>query len=289
MSPELTSVLSRVAVLSHRRRYRTASGSDRARSVASTHRRRLRPLSSVRTPSLKLNASSISFHRGGINMKEPKRRIILFALLLLPLVIALPIVIASNQSATVLGKPQGSSTTSMLWHGSQGSMKREREADRMARLFLPEVVNDTSPQLRDMVQVPVTSSQVGFRQSTKGQERITTRGTGSGAILVAGILPETNGEVGATQRVKIDSRGYQIFDNLTGTSVLGPSDVATIWAGFGGSCETGGAGEAVVLYDKVAGRWVISQFASATGGKTATEECFAVSATSDATGSYYRY
>ena len=46
-------------------------------------------------------------------------------------------------------------------------MKREREADRMARLFLPEVVNDTSPQLRDMVQVPVTSSQVGFRQSTQ--------------------------------------------------------------------------------------------------------------------------
>jgi hypothetical protein len=42
----------------------------------------------------------------------------------------------------------------------------------------------------------------------------------------------------------------------------------------------------VVLYDQLAGRWVISQFA---GSSVPTDECVAVSTTSDATGSYYRY
>ena len=57
--------------------------------------------------------------------------------------------------------------------------------------------------------------------------------------------------------------------------------------GFGGVCETGGSGDPIVLYDKMANRWLISQFA--TGGAAPDHECIAVSATSDATGSYNRY
>jgi hypothetical protein len=45
----------------------------------------------------------------------------------------------------------------------------------------------------------------------------------------------------------------------------------------------------VVLYDQLANRWLVSQFASATGGAPITDECVAVSTTSDATGSYNRY
>jgi len=41
-----------------------------------------------------------------------------------------------------------------------------------------------------------------------------------------------------------------------------------------------------VLYDQLADRWVITQFA---GGSTITDECIAVSTSSDATGSYKRY
>jgi hypothetical protein len=205
----------------------------------------------------------------------------LVVLVLLTLSIAFPVVIAINRSARVSRKPQVSSRN--------GSTKRKSKALRMARLFLPEVGNDTSPRLRDMVQVPITSNEIGFRQSRTRAQEATTARIDSGAILIAGISLDDNGEVGATQRVKIVNKGYQIFDNLTGTSVLGPSDISTIWAGFGGSCESGGAGDAVVLYDKRADRWVISQFGSATGGGAVTEECFAVSTTSDATGSYHRY
>ena len=98
--------------------------------------------------------------------------------------------------------------------------------------------------------------------------------------------PDTNGEVGATQYVQMVNRGFQVFDKTTGASLLGPSNIATIWQGFGGVCEFSGRGDPVVLYDQLADRWLISQFA---GSSIPTNECVAVSATNDATGSYHRY
>lgn len=98
--------------------------------------------------------------------------------------------------------------------------------------------------------------------------------------------PDTDGEVGATQYVQIVNEGYQVFDKTTGASLLGPSGIQTIWGGFGGVCESTGRGDPVVLYDQLANRWLISQFA---GVNIPTDECVAISTTSDATGSYHRY
>jgi hypothetical protein len=91
--------------------------------------------------------------------------------------------------------------------------------------------------------------------------------------------PDPNGEVGATQYVQIVNEGYQVFNKSTGTSVLGPVSISALWSGFGGVCQTSGNGDPVVLYDQLAGRWVISQFA---GSSVPTDECVAVSTTSDA-------
>ena len=101
--------------------------------------------------------------------------------------------------------------------------------------------------------------------------------------------PDTNGEVGATQYVQMVNEGYQVFDKTTGNSVLGPNSISSLWSGFGGACETGGSGDPVVLYDQLADRWIITQFATATGGIPITDECVAVSTTGDATGTYNRY
>jgi len=101
--------------------------------------------------------------------------------------------------------------------------------------------------------------------------------------------PDTNGEVGATQYVQMVNQGIQVFDKTTGASIFGPVDIATIWSGFGGACEAFGFGDPVVVYDQLANRWVITQFASPTNDVPITDECVAVSTSSDATGSYYRY
>src|SRR2546422_11152453 len=98
--------------------------------------------------------------------------------------------------------------------------------------------------------------------------------------------PDTNGEVGATQYVQIVNEGFQVFDKATGASLLGPSGITTLWNGFGGVCQSNGAGDPVVLYDQIGNRWIISQFA---GVGVPTDECIAVSTTSDATGSFNRY
>jgi carboxypeptidase family protein/Kelch motif protein len=98
--------------------------------------------------------------------------------------------------------------------------------------------------------------------------------------------PDTNGEVGATQYVQIVNEGLQVFDKTTGNSVLGPISIESLWQGFGGVCETSGEGDPVALYDQLAGRWVVSQFA---GSAQPTHECVAVSTSSDATGSWNRY
>ena len=98
--------------------------------------------------------------------------------------------------------------------------------------------------------------------------------------------PDTNGEVGATQYVQIVNEGFQVFNKTTGASVLGPSGITTLWSAFGGVCQNNGSGDPVVLYDQIANRWVITQFA---GVSVPTDECIAVSTTSDATGTYNRY
>ena len=97
--------------------------------------------------------------------------------------------------------------------------------------------------------------------------------------------PDTNGSVGNTQFVQITNFDYAIFDKATGNTILGPTPAHTIWNGFGGNCGNGSdGGDPVVVYDKAANRWVISQLPSTYNGW-----CMAVSQTSDATGSYYRY
>ena len=77
--------------------------------------------------------------------------------------------------------------------------------------------------------------------------------------------PDTNGEVGATQYVQMVNEGFQVFNKTTGASLLGPNSIASVWSGFGGVCETNGNGDPVVLYDQLANRWLISQFAGAGG------------------------
>jgi hypothetical protein len=98
--------------------------------------------------------------------------------------------------------------------------------------------------------------------------------------------PDTNGAVGLTQYVQDVNEAYQVFNKFTGASVLGPVAIHTIWVGFGGVCQNG-SGDPVVLYDKLADRWLISQFAVA--GSVPNHQCIAISTTRDATGSYYRY
>ena len=173
--------------------------------------------------------------------------------------------------------------------------------------------NDTSQPVREMKQLPVFKPKKEANENPKiphfhkdAHDRVVqnsvavddftaanmpTTDMNFNGIQFPGVAcncapPDTNGEVGSTQYVQIVNEGFQVFDKTTGASLLGPSGIQTVWSGFGGVCENNGNGDPVVMYDQIADRWVISQFA---GASVPTDECVAVSTTNDATGSYHRY
>ena len=98
--------------------------------------------------------------------------------------------------------------------------------------------------------------------------------------------PDTNGAVGATQYVQIVNTAFAVYDKTTGGKVAGPTAINSLWAAFGGGCQTNNDGDPIVQYDQAAGRWIITQFSVST---TPYLQCVAVSTTSDATGTYHLY
>jgi hypothetical protein len=105
---------------------------------------------------------------------------------------------------------------------------------------------------------------------------------------VQGDPPDPEGDVGPAHYVQIVNSSFAVF-NKQGTVIYGPAPTRTIFSGFGAPCETHDDGDGVVLYDPLADRWVISQFANAKSGPTPYNECIAVSRTSDPTGAWARY
>jgi hypothetical protein len=99
------------------------------------------------------------------------------------------------------------------------------------------------------------------------------------------VPPDTNGDVGLTHYVQTINLIMAVYRKSDGVRIFGPVPVNSLWAGFGGICEANNDGDPTVLYDDVANRWVISQFAIGADG----HQCVAVSTTGDPTGSYHRY
>ncbi|MDQ1387216.1 MAG: hypothetical protein QOF56_670 [Acidobacteriaceae bacterium] len=104
------------------------------------------------------------------------------------------------------------------------------------------------------------------------------------------VPPDTNGAAGANQYVQIVNLTIAVYDKSTGAPVMAPAAIHTLWTGFGGPCEfeTPDGGDPVVLYDHLAGRWMVTQL-QFNSTFTQSEQCVAVSTSSDATGSYNRY
>jgi hypothetical protein len=107
-----------------------------------------------------------------------------------------------------------------------------------------------------------------------------------GAVIGFLLAPsDDNLAVGDTQVVQWVNVCYAVFDKKTGAVIAGPIAGNQFWAGFGGRCETENDGDIIVQWDKVAHRWLMSQNVFSFPYLT----CVAVSTTSDATGSFFRY
>src|ERR1051326_481391 len=100
------------------------------------------------------------------------------------------------------------------------------------------------------------------------------------------IPPDTNGSVGGSQYVLITNFDYAVYDKSTGNTILPPTRINVIWSGFGGQCQSSNGGDPIVLFDKIAQRWLVEQLEYFSSPDLV---CVAVSTTADATGTYNRY
>jgi hypothetical protein len=98
------------------------------------------------------------------------------------------------------------------------------------------------------------------------------------------LPPDTNGDIGPNHYVQIVNLSFAVYDR-NGNLLLGPLNNNTIFQGFGGPCESTNNGDPIVLYDHLADRWLLSQFAI----PDPYYQCIAVSATGDPTGQWHRY
>jgi len=110
-------------------------------------------------------------------------------------------------------------------------------------------------------------------------------GTGFPGYSVPDAPPDTNMAVGDTQVVEWVNVSYAVFNKTTGAVVAGPIAGNAFWSGFGGGCQTANSGDPVILWDKIAHRWVAVQNVFSSPYMT----CVAISTTADATGTYYRF
>jgi hypothetical protein len=99
------------------------------------------------------------------------------------------------------------------------------------------------------------------------------------------LPPDTHGDVSATQYFQVVNVHYSIYSK-TGTLLLGPLANSTMWNGMPNNSNDG---DAIVLYDEQANRWLFSQFSLPNYPNGPFYQMIAVSQTGDPTGSWYRW
>ena len=112
-------------------------------------------------------------------------------------------------------------------------------------------------------------------------------GTSFPGFTFSGAPSDANIAVGPNHLVQAVNTMFAVFDK-SGAVIGVPHSIKTLWAGFGGLCEVDNDGDPIVQYDRLADRWLVTQFA-VTGTTTHYLQCVAVSTTADPTGTYFRY
>jgi len=187
------------------------------------------------------------------------------------------------------------------------------------QLFSPTTVQkpvyfDISPPLRDMANMKEFKADVSWKDgivknnfNVRSQDNQTSSKTGFtdpslqdhfGKILTdttiqnfeglgggSYIPPDTYGDVGPDHYFQVVNCSYAIY-NKTGFRILGPFVSSSVWSGMPNNTNSG---DAVVVYDENANRWLFSQFSLPFYPNGPFYQMIAVSQTPDPTGSWYRY
>jgi len=143
------------------------------------------------------------------------------------------------------------------------------------------------PNRRGSLEVDTVDT--GVQGPVEGLGAPTVAGTFEGIGNRNGVLPpDPSGDIGPNHYVQMVNLSFAVYDR-NGNTLIAPADNRTIWAGFGGPCQTRNDGDPIVQYDHLADRWMVSQFALPNFPNGPFYQCVAVSQTEDPTGAWHRY
>jgi len=103
--------------------------------------------------------------------------------------------------------------------------------------------------------------------------------------------PDPVGDVGPNHYVEMVNLAFAVYDKQ-GNTLVSPTDIGALWAGFPIEDCTDGSGDPIVVYDQFENRWILSQFTTRGFDPPFTApfyNCVAISKTGDPTGAYFRY
>jgi PKD domain/Kelch motif len=188
------------------------------------------------------------------------------------------------------------------------------EPDSLTPTVIHPVKNDVSPALRTITpaqmepveprdlplfQLPKVDSvnSTGTRDAPSIQTTVGPRFMPGPLQTFEGISnldavypPDTEGDIGLNHYIQWVNLHFAIWEidkiNNTATLVYGPAAGNTFWSGFGGPCQNSNDGDPIALYDPLADRWLMSQFAVE---QTPSYQCIAISTSNDPLGTWYRY
>lgn len=152
----------------------------------------------------------------------------------------------------------------------------------------PDAGRPVAPPEKRIHDDPVPGLDAGWEGISQGINRV---------IMGFGVLPpDTNGDASYCQYVQTVNSAMAVWDlcsvSIYGTypnNILPGTPTNALFTGTGGVCEYTNDGDPIVVYDEVADRWIILQFALYNFPSAPFDLCIAVSTSGDATGTYHLY
>jgi len=214
----------------------------------------------------------------------------LIVLLAAPLAVADPGFSAghSRGHGPVVSPPVGHATSTPLGLAptlppTAGPKFMSKRFSRLSPPRIPRGSTDPDPVVQSSVVPSAPISQpLGFPGISSDEQ--------APMLLEPVIPPDTNGAVGPNHYVQIVNLTFAVYAK-DGTRLAGPILNNALWATLapGSPCREDNDGDPVVVYDRLADRWLISQLALPNFPDGPFFQCIAVSTGADPAGTYHLY
>jgi hypothetical protein len=206
---------------------------------------------------------------------------------------------AQEQAATVLTAVSYGESDSLFNLTLRQPLQPGGQAAEMVQKHGPLVDDSGGAESLATIKAPlsVASTQSAAPRALAAVTGVNFEGPGVGyaGFTMTGAPPDTTMAVGPNHIVAWVNSQFAVFDK-SGTLLLPGTGFAngnTLFTGMGNLCASTNRGDPILQYDRMAQRWIMSQFAFATdaSGNVAAPafQCIAVSTSDNPMGTWVRY